>query len=155
ISTSPTLSLSLSSGNTGLTRQGTSLLIDINKDGIARATDDIVISDFFGASATVEGVGFIENVGNLAGSEILAANLTEATSAPGSSATSGTPGNDNLIGTSADDNIAGLEGNDTISGLDGNDTLLGDAGNNNLSGGGGNDSLVGKGSSDTLDGGIG
>ncbi|MEG4994949.1 calcium-binding protein, partial [Microcoleus sp. B4-D1] len=69
ISTSPTLSLSLSSGNTGLARQGTSLLIDINKDGIARPADDVVILDFFGASATVEGVGFIETVGNLSGTE--------------------------------------------------------------------------------------
>ncbi|MEG3870833.1 calcium-binding protein, partial [Microcoleus sp. Z1_B5] len=82
VSTSPTLSLSLSSGNTGLARQGTSLAIDINKDGVVRATDDIVISDFFGASATVEGVGFIETVGNLAGSEILTANLPEATAEP-------------------------------------------------------------------------
>ena len=78
ISTSPTLSLSLSSGNTGLTRQGTSLLIDINKDGIARATDDVVISDFFGASATVAGAGFIETVANLAGTAILTANLPDA-----------------------------------------------------------------------------
>ncbi|MEZ2239717.1 hypothetical protein [Microcoleus sp.] len=50
----------MSSGNIGLTRQGTSLLIDINKDGIARATDDIVISDFFGASPSLAGAGFIE-----------------------------------------------------------------------------------------------
>ena len=154
ISTSPAL-LALSSGNIGLTRQGTSLLIDINKDGIARATDDIVISDFFGASATVAGAGFIETVGNLTGSAILAANLTEATAAPGSSASTGTPGNDSLTGTVGNDNISGLEGNDTIVGLDGNDTLLGGAGNDNLSGGGGNDSLLGGEADNTLDGGIG
>lgn len=50
VNTSPTLSLSLSSGNIGLARQGTSLPIDINKDGIVKAADDVVISDFFGAS---------------------------------------------------------------------------------------------------------
>jgi Ca2+-binding RTX toxin-like protein len=126
----------------GLARQGTSLLIDINADGVAKPADDVVVLDFFGASPTVGGAGLIETINNLSGTAILAANLTEATVAGGLNVVTGTPGDDNLIGTAGDDNISGLEGNDTLAGLDGNDTLVGGAGDNNLSGGGGNDSLL-------------
>src|SRR5919202_1292450 len=130
------VSLSLSPGKTGLARQGTSLLIDINADGVAKPADDVVVLDFFGASPTVAGAGFIETIDNLPGTAILAANLTEATLAGGLNLVSGTPGDDNLTGTAGDDNISGLEGNDTLAGLNGNDTLVGGAGNDEVSGSG-------------------
>ncbi|MEG4854069.1 calcium-binding protein, partial [Microcoleus sp. B5-D4] len=88
-STSTNISLSLAAGTLGLGRQGTSLVVDINRDGIAKAADDLVILDFFGASPTVAGAGFIETINTLSGSDILAANLTEATAAPGLNVTTG------------------------------------------------------------------
>jgi len=64
------VSLSLSPGKIGLTRQGTSLLIDVNADGVAKPADDVVVLDFFGASPTVAGAGFIETIENLSGTAI-------------------------------------------------------------------------------------
>ena len=46
-------------------------MIDLNKDGVVKLTDDLAILDFFATSGTEAGAGFIENVGNLSGSSIL------------------------------------------------------------------------------------
>jgi Tol biopolymer transport system component/Ca2+-binding RTX toxin-like protein len=67
-----TLSLSTPiAGSTGLDREGSTLVIDLNKDGAVKLTDDLAILDFFATSGTGAGAGFIENVGNLSGSNIL------------------------------------------------------------------------------------
>jgi len=67
-----TLSLSTPiAGSTGLYREGSTLVIDLNKDGVVKLTDDLAILDFFATSGTEAGAGFIENVGNLSGSSIL------------------------------------------------------------------------------------
>jgi hypothetical protein len=67
-----TLSLSTPiAGSTGLDREGSTLVIDLNKDGVAKLTDDLAILDFFATSGTGAGAGLIENVGNLSGSSIL------------------------------------------------------------------------------------
>jgi Ca2+-binding RTX toxin-like protein len=74
-----TLSLSApASGLAGLHRDGSTLVIDLNKDGVAKLTDDLAILDFFATSGT--GAGFIETVGNLSGSSIfnLIANTNHA-----------------------------------------------------------------------------
>jgi serralysin len=66
-----TLSLAApSAGLAGLQLDGTTLMIDLNKDGVVNATNDLAILDFFGSTGT--GTGFIETVGNLSGISILA-----------------------------------------------------------------------------------
>lgn len=71
----------LAAGTHGLGRVGSSLVIDVTRDGVAILGQDIVISNFFDASGTAAGTGFIETVDNLSGQEILAnaANLPEVT----------------------------------------------------------------------------
>jgi Ca2+-binding RTX toxin-like protein len=67
-----TLSLSTPiAGSTGLDREGSTLVIDLNKDGVAKLGDDLAILDFFATSGTGAGAGFIETVGNLSGTSIL------------------------------------------------------------------------------------
>lgn len=81
ILTNLTLSLtSPSLGVSGLQRRDTTLLVDLNQDGIINDNNDLRILDFFTASGTA-GAGFIENVGNLSGSEILTA-LNELEAVP-------------------------------------------------------------------------
>jgi Ca2+-binding RTX toxin-like protein len=149
----------LAAGETGLEKQGTSLVIDINQDGIADTTQDLVILDFFNAAGTGAGTGFIETIGYLDGNEI----ITPPTSP---NIITGTANADNLEGTNANDSIIADAGDDYIySDGSGNDTLLGGDGNDNLidvgvghdflDGGIGNDTLDGGIGSDTLDGGAG
>ncbi|HEY9819691.1 MAG TPA: M10 family metallopeptidase C-terminal domain-containing protein [Candidatus Sericytochromatia bacterium] len=64
-----TLSLAApSAGLAGFQRDDTTLMIDLNKDGVVNATNDLAILDFFGSTGT--GTGFIETVGNLSGISI-------------------------------------------------------------------------------------
>ncbi|XWK90017.1 MAG: calcium-binding protein [Phormidium sp.] len=69
------ITLSLNRPNTtshGIQRNGTTLAIDLNRDGVINAAQDLTILDFFaGTSGNQAGVGFIETVGNLAGNNIL------------------------------------------------------------------------------------
>jgi hypothetical protein len=65
-----TLSLAApSAGLAGLQRNDTTLMIDLNKDGLIAANNDLAILDFFASTGT--GAGFIETVGNLSGTDIL------------------------------------------------------------------------------------
>ncbi len=159
-----TLAIGLASGTAGVTRGGefnTDLLIDLNKDGVFKAADDLLILDFFAEPNLEKGDGFIETVGNLSGDAILKSFPLKAT-----------PGPDFLEGGRGDDNIDGLAGNDTIEGNQGNDSLFGNAGNDVLNGdelrkiseaggtvilgtGIGNDYLDGGDGDDTIDGGEG
>jgi Ca2+-binding RTX toxin-like protein len=66
--------ISLSSPNNGIIgvkRDGSNLIIDINKDGIATAKTDLSIINFFNATGTAAGDGFIETIQNLSGNDIL------------------------------------------------------------------------------------
>ncbi|MGK7941086.1 MAG: Ig-like domain-containing protein, partial [Crocosphaera sp.] len=58
-------------GTIGLQRNDTDLIIDISQDGITNINDDLTIHDFFTTGETSTGVGFIETVGNLNGSDII------------------------------------------------------------------------------------
>lgn len=58
-------------GIAGLQRQDTTLAIDLNQDGVIDDGNDLRILDFFSTSGTA-GTGFIENIGNVAGVDVLA-----------------------------------------------------------------------------------
>jgi hypothetical protein len=122
-------------GTLGMRRAGTSLLIDLNQDGIAVAKTDLTILNFFDATGTVAGTGFIETVANLVGTDILS-NLQVS--------------DDTISGSAEDDFIDGWLGNDQLNGATGNDTLRGQDGNDSLNGGEGNDLLQGGNDDDTL-----
>jgi hypothetical protein len=65
------LSLSApTAGTIGLYREGTTLFIDLNKDGTINADTDLTVQDFF-ALGSIQGTGFIETIGNLTGDSIL------------------------------------------------------------------------------------
>lgn len=64
-----TLSLAVPNADlAGLQRNDTTLMIDLNTDGVITANNDLAILDFFASTGT--GAGFIETVGNLSGSSI-------------------------------------------------------------------------------------
>jgi large repetitive protein len=65
------MALGLSNGTTGLTRVGTSLVVDLNQDGIANAAEDLVIQDFFAPGGTGAGTGLIEYINGLTSEQIL------------------------------------------------------------------------------------
>ena len=58
-----------SPGIVGLSKLGNDLIIDISRDGIANAEDDLKITNFF--NGTAEGSGFIEGINNVFGEEII------------------------------------------------------------------------------------
>jgi Ca2+-binding RTX toxin-like protein len=65
-----TLSLTLAPGTTGLGRDGTTLVIDLNKDGVLN-TEDVQIFDFFATpTGTTPGSGVIQTVGNFSSTQI-------------------------------------------------------------------------------------
>ncbi len=67
-----TLSLAQPAANTiGLARGNTTLIIDLNQDGIIDPEQDLSILDYFAESSAEAGNGFIENVANLSGNDIL------------------------------------------------------------------------------------
>jgi len=57
-------------GIIGLEKVNNDLLIDIGKDGVVKAEEDIKINDFFDSTGAV-GAGFIEGVNNIFGLEIV------------------------------------------------------------------------------------
>lgn len=58
-----------SPGTVGLSKLGNDLIIDISRDGIADAEDDLKITNFF--EGTAEGSGFVEGINNVLGEEII------------------------------------------------------------------------------------
>ena len=58
-------------GVIGLGQDGSNLVIDINQDGILEVANDLTINDFFNPSGTGEGNGFLEEINNLAGEDII------------------------------------------------------------------------------------
>ncbi|MGB3402093.1 MAG: calcium-binding protein, partial [Microcoleaceae cyanobacterium] len=66
------LSLSQPTDNIiGLGQDHTNLMIDINQDGVINSQNDITILDFFDDLTIFAGEGFIENIANLSGTDIL------------------------------------------------------------------------------------
>ncbi|WP_375506548.1 putative Ig domain-containing protein [uncultured Nostoc sp.] len=148
--TGVTLSLNVpATGILGMRRAGTTLLIDLNQDGIAVTKDDLSIINFFDATGIGKGTGFIETVANLSGANILSQlQIVNDT-------ISGGNGDDLIDGGQGNDQLAGGKGNDTLRGEDGNDFLLGEDGNDSLKGGIGNDTLTPGWGDDRVDGGAG
>ena len=183
--TGATLALSLTSGQTGLGRSGTSLIVDLNKDGQINLANDIELLNFFASTTgNLPGTGFIENVAGLSGNTILSAFttptpvrpptptptptptprgpriLTPAIPIPNPNTTvdstlNGGPLNDFLLGNSQADALNGLAGNDTLYGLDGADNILGNDGEDSLFGNAGNDFIDGGNGNDIVYGGKG
>lgn len=58
-------------GLIGLEQDGSNLVIDINQDGIFTVANDLTINDFFNSSGTGEGSGFLEEINNLEGEDII------------------------------------------------------------------------------------
>ncbi|MDZ8104460.1 MAG: M10 family metallopeptidase C-terminal domain-containing protein [Nostoc sp. DedQUE12a] len=141
------ISLSLlQSGKVGLYRRDdNNLLIDLNKDGYATASNDLIINFFFDPTATgaKAGVGFIENLGNVSGNDVL--NLFNTLPGGGrpdetiNYIPSAGLGNNTYIGTNGNDFIYGGDGNDILDGKVGRDQLQGDNGNDTIYGGDGDD----------------
>ncbi len=146
---SPTLSLSgLAAGSIGVVRENRNLAIDLNRDGLIKAADDLTIANFFNATGTRRGSGFIETVAGISGNSIL------RNVAPSNVIVGNRRGN-RLRGTSADERFEAGGGNDRVIAGGGNDTLIGGTGRDLLRGQAGSDSIEGGGGSDRLLGGAG
>ncbi|TAD78170.1 MAG: calcium-binding protein, partial [Oscillatoriales cyanobacterium] len=183
IVTGNTLALSLTPGSMGIGRSGTSLVVDLNKDGQINLANDVELLNFFAStSGNIPGTGFIENVAGTPGNTILgkfATPIVIPTPTPTPTPTprgpqiltlpieipnpnttvdstfNGGPLNDLLFGNSQADALKGLAGNDTIFGLDGADNILGDDGEDSLFGNAGNDFIDAGNGNDVVYGGKG
>ncbi|GGA04626.1 hypothetical protein CYANOKiyG1_16940 [Okeania sp. KiyG1] len=151
-------------GKVGFERDGTNLIIDLNKNGKFERGKDLVVENFFAAQGRKQGSGFIEQVDNLSGSAILKEsgfvkvgnnknNQLEGTNQD--DVLDGKKGNDRLTGKDGEDNLSGGEGKDNLSGGKGDDNLDGGKGKDKLNGAAGKDTLIGGGSADVLNGGKG
>lgn len=62
----------LTRGVTGFDREGTTLIIDLDRDGKVNTTRDLSISNFFSTDfGSKKGTGFVETIGNLSGDRVL------------------------------------------------------------------------------------
>ena len=119
------------SGHLKLVQSGSDLLVQVDRDGSAGATNGLVTifaisNGYTGGFTTFNFDGFIGEL-NLTGIGTLDETLTGAIK------------NDVLSGGDGNDTLIGLAGNDTLNGDNGNDTLLGGAGDDALNGGAGTD----------------
>ena len=80
-----------SNGLIGIQRDGSNLMIDINKDGLITAKNDLSIINFFNATGTSAGNGFIETIQNLSGNDILNKLQANVSSSPGNQTPPVTP----------------------------------------------------------------
>jgi hypothetical protein len=155
-------------GRVGFVREGTDLIIDLNRNGEIDASNDLTVQNFFAADGTA-GEGFIEQINDLSGEEVRSLSGIVAVGSRGADTLNGGNNNDFLNGRQGNDYLVGKlrgpgdgadeliggAGNDQLLGRQGNDNLDGGTGNDKLSGAEGNDTLVGGGGSDTLQGGPG
>ena len=88
------------SGTIGISRQDSNLIIDLNQNGLPNSEDDLTILDFFNESGNSAGKGFIENIANLSGTDIVSFFTNDIE--PGN-LQQGTSANDTLIGGSGND----------------------------------------------------
>lgn len=58
-------------GNVGIAQDNTTLIIDLNRDGVANPEDDLSILNYFDEAGTAAGTGHIEEIGELSGTDIL------------------------------------------------------------------------------------
>ena len=62
----------LTPGQIGFGRDGTTLIIDLDKDGKANLTKDLAVENFFSTGASWKaGTGFVEQIGSLSGNRVL------------------------------------------------------------------------------------
>lgn len=184
ILTGITLATSLTPGQTGIGRSGTSLIVDLNKDGQINIANDIEILNFFASTTgNLPGTGFIENVAGTPGNTILPLFapltvrptptptptptprgpriLTPPIEIPNPNTTvdstfNGGPLNDLFFGSNSQaDALNGLAGNDTLYGFDGADNILGNDGEDSLFGNAGNDFIDAGNGNDVVYGGKG
>ena len=55
----------------GITKADTTLIVDLNRDGDANSEDDLSILNYFDEAGTGAGAGYIEEVANLSGADII------------------------------------------------------------------------------------
>ena len=149
-------------GIVGLEKSETDLIVDLNRDGLAEAENDLVIANYFDEQGNL-GAGAPTIINNIVGDtqqEIV--NLFASEESPDTGETNselnpiiGTEENDILQGTAGNDSIEGGVGNDQLSGSAGNDLIIGGAGDDTLSGGDPGAAFFTSGGSDTLVGGEG
>lgn len=157
----------------GFGKIGSTLIVDLDKDGLANPDKDLSVLNFFNASGFGKGTGFIESISGTTGISIFDSVSGETGIAPArinfkrgkrGIKRKGTNGKDNLKGTNKNDVLKGLGrndrldgkgGNDRLDGGNGNDRIKGGKGNDELKGGKGNDRLLGQAGNDVLIGGIG
>ncbi len=66
------------SGRMGLGRLNTSLIVDLNQDGVINPGTDLSILDFYNDSfSNTAGIGFLENIGNISGGGVLGLTLLD------------------------------------------------------------------------------
>jgi Ca2+-binding RTX toxin-like protein len=139
-------------GRVGFVREGTDLIIDLNRNGEIDASNDLTVQNFFAADGTA-GEGFIEQINDLSGEEVRSLSGVVAVGSRAADTLNGGNNNDSLDGANGNDDLNGNNGQDVLMGSGGNDNLVGRDGNDSLDGGPGNDKLDGNGGRDTLDGG--
>ncbi len=168
----PGVTLLLSGPSTtgyGLERQGKNLAIDLDLDGKIDSTKDLLIVDFYAdTTAKTAGTGFIENVVNLKGEDILTSNIPNTAPPPTSNVIWTTPttsasnpgpdvpapggGNTTFVDqgitsylfTNAADNafVPATAANLYIQALNGNDFVIGTASVDNINGNLGDDVIL-------------
>lgn len=120
-------------GHLILVQSGADLLLQVDRDGSAGATNaPVTLFTLRGAAATGGLTAF-----NFDGFAPNGLNLT------------GSANGETLTGSDGGETITGLGGADTLNGLGGNDTLLGGDGDDTLNGGAGNDTITGGAGFDT------
>jgi hypothetical protein len=144
-------------GRVGFIREGTDLYIDLNRNGEIDAANDLTVENFFAEDGTA-GEGFIEQVNDLSGEEVLSLSGVIADGSNSDDSLTGSANDDFLNGRQGNDYLVGklrgpADGADELIGGAGNDQLLGRQGNDSLDGGPGNDKLNGAEGRDTLIGG--
>lgn len=115
-------------GIVGLDKSGNNLIIDINRDGVAQAENDLTVVNFFDEQGQL-GSNSVELINNITDTQDIVDLFNDSAQNTNLTPLTGTEGNDLLDGTTGDDVIDGGAGDDTIIGFEGNDSILGGAGN--------------------------
>ena len=147
------------SGIVGLSKSGTNLIVDLNRDGFAEPENDLTIIDFFNEQGQF-GIGAVELINNIVDTQDIIDFFNNSQPVTDNAvmnlelnAIAGTTANDVLEGTADNDSINGGEGNDFLSGLEGDDFITGGGGNDFINGGTLGQGFATIGGKDTLEGG--
>ena len=152
-------------GIIGLSKSGNNLIIDLDRNGVAQAENDLTIIGFFNQQGQL-GINAVESINNITNTQDIVnffnnsaqdsndpsvnSNLTSLTETSGNDLLNGTAENDVINGGTGDDTIIGFEGDDLLSGGAGNDFLAENIltanstsnGRDTLQGGDDNDSYI-------------